>query len=61
MKELLEYFICFTENLNLNLLYVVDQLGQDPITKEIGINFKNKNSNLDNSPISNDAGPGGSP
>ena len=61
MKELLDYFLSFTENLNLNLLYVVDQLGQDPITKEIGINYKNKNGIMENSHLSNDAGPGGSP
>ena len=24
MKELLDYFLCFTENLNLNLLYIID-------------------------------------
>lgn len=61
MKELLDYFLSFTENLNLNLLYIIDQLGQDPITKEIGTNFKNKSYNLEHSPLTNDAGPGGSP
>ena len=40
MRELLDYFLSFTENLNLNLLYIIDQLGQDPVTKEIGTNFK---------------------
>lgn len=36
MKELLNYFLMFTDNLNLSLQFVVDQLGIDPGTGEIG-------------------------
>lgn len=41
MRELLEYFLSFTENLNLNIQFIVEQLGYDPNSKEIGAKYKN--------------------
>lgn len=71
MRELLEYFLYFTENLNLNTQLIVEQLGVDPMTKEIGKNYisqrsinrasTNSNSLNQNFGVGGDAGPGGSP
>ena len=36
MAELLHYFLMFTENLNLTVRFVVDQLGKDLQTGEVG-------------------------
>ena len=41
MRELLEYFLNFTENLNLNIQFIVEQLGCDANSKEVGAKFKN--------------------
>lgn len=54
MEELLNYFLMFTENLNLTVQYVVDQLGQDPETGEVGGAYVLQMPNRD-------PGPGGSP
>lgn len=45
MRELLEYFLSFTENLNLNIQFIVEQLGYDANSKEIGAKYKNMMNN----------------
>ena len=73
MKELLEYFLSFTENLNLNIQFVVEQLGKDAVTKEVGGKFRSMHANVPTASKTNsmhnealagmgsDGGPGGSP
>ena len=40
MQELLGYFLSYNENLNLSLQFIVEQMGKDSTTGEVGAKYK---------------------